>query len=155
MARKSKDFQDLMKQGQSSQDKRKNLEAQRKKMSEVLEQFVEPYVESLEFHKLYSNQLPILDIDQYKGLLNIAAISWNTAFIEDTEDTEAQDQARQMIDDFLERFVLPAGVNIQDQARKMIEKLIARKHQHFSHIEEYITEVDITECVNRYIAPTI
>ncbi|MDD1426614.1 hypothetical protein MEO94_19450 [Dolichospermum sp. ST_sed9] len=34
MARKSKDFKDLMKQGQSSQDKQKSLEALRKKMKE-------------------------------------------------------------------------------------------------------------------------
>ena len=35
MARKSKDFKDLMKQKQSSQDKQKNLEALRKKMVET------------------------------------------------------------------------------------------------------------------------
>ncbi|MBK1987891.1 hypothetical protein A0J48_010125 [Sphaerospermopsis aphanizomenoides BCCUSP55] len=119
--------QDLMKQGQSSQDKRKNLEAQRKKMSEVLEQFVEPYVESLELYSFRSDTLPNFDVTHYESLLNIAAMAWNMAFLEDIEDTEAQDKARQMIDEFLERFVLPAGVNIQDQARKMIEKLIARE----------------------------
>lgn len=131
-------------------------------MSEVLEQFVEPYVKSLDFYTFYSDTLPNFDVTHYEGLLNIAAMAWNMAFLEDIEDTEAQDKARQIMDDFLEKVVPPAGVknipadvNIQDQARKMIEKLIARKHQHFSHIEEYITEVDITECVNRYIASTI
>ena len=69
MARKSKDFKDLMKQGQSSQDKQKSLEALRKKMeeggfgelaanipiepkgapkmSEILQQFVAPYLDNV------------------------------------------------------------------------------------------------------------
>jgi hypothetical protein len=161
MARKSRDFKDLMKQGQSSQDKRKNLEALRQKMqkegifgelvanmpiepkgaikmSDVLQEFVEPYLDTVH------------NLQQCKTLFNLAAIAkrcckqfaWNAAVICESE--------QQTIDEFLEENLATVETPIQQGAKEIITQLITRKHQHFSHIKRLIMDFDVTQSGQRY-----
>ncbi|MFN6153740.1 MAG: hypothetical protein ACK4YK_04150 [Dolichospermum sp.] len=94
MARKSKDFKDLMKQKQSSQEKHKNLEALREKMqggvfgelaanipiepkgaikmSDVLKQFVDPYLHTVH------------NLKQCKALLSLGVVAWNASLLSES-----------------------------------------------------------------------
>ena len=154
MARKSKDFKDLMKQKQSSQDKRKNLEALRKKMveggfgelaanmpiepkgapkmSEILQQFVAPYLDD-----------NVSTLRRRKALFSLAAIAWNTALA-----TESEKQP--ILEAFLEKHLPTEDAETQHQVRQMIDELIARKHQHFSDNKYFILDFQITETGQRY-----
>jgi hypothetical protein len=142
-----------MKQGQSSQDKRKNLEALRQKiqkegifgelvanmpiepkgaikMSDVLKQFVEPYLDNVH------------NLQQCKTLFNLAAIAWNAAVMFESEE--------QTVDEFLEENLTTVETPIQQGAREIITQLIARKHQHFSDIKRLIMDFDVTQSGQRY-----
>jgi DNA-binding transcriptional regulator PaaX len=153
MARKSKGFHELMKQGQSSQDKQKNLEALRKKMeeggfgelaanipiepkgapkmSEILQQFVAPYLDN------------VSTLRRRKALFSLAAIAWNTALA-----TESEKQP--ILEAFLEKHLPTEDAETQHQVRQMIDELIARKHQHFSDNKYFILDFQITETGQRY-----
>jgi hypothetical protein len=153
MAKKSKDFKDLMKQKQNSQDKQKNLEALRKKMeeggfwklaanmpiepkgvpkmSEILQQFVAPYLDN------------VSTLRRRKALFSLAAIAWNTALA-----TESEKQP--ILEAFLEKHLPTEDAETQHQVRQMIDELIARKHQHFSDNKYFILDFQITETGQRY-----
>jgi DNA-binding transcriptional regulator PaaX len=153
MARKSQDFKDLMKQKQSSQDKQKNLEALRKKMveggfgelaanipiepkgapkmSEILQQFVAPYLDN------------VSTLRRRKSLFSLAAIAWNTALA-----TESEKQP--ILEAFLEKHLPTEDAETQHQVRQMIDELITRKHQHFSDNKYFILDFQITETGQRY-----
>ncbi|MFM6135982.1 MAG: hypothetical protein ACKPCP_17815, partial [Sphaerospermopsis kisseleviana] len=122
MARKSKDFKDLMKQKQSSQDKQKNLEALREKMqggvfgelaanmpiepkgaikmSDVLKQFVAPYLDTVH------------NLQQCKALLSLAAIAWNAAVMPESEQ-------KTILDTFLEQQFSNQDAEIQQGVTQM------------------------------------
>ena len=153
MARKSQDFKDLMKQKQSSQDKQKNLEALRKKMveggfgelaanipiepkgapkmSEILQQFVAPYLDN------------VSTLRRRKSLFSLAAIAWNTALA-----TESEKQP--ILEAFLEKHLPTEDAETKHQVRQMIDELITRKHQHFSDNKYFILYFQITETGQRY-----
>ena len=153
MARKSKDFKDLMKQKQSSQDKQKNLEALREKMqggvfgelaanipiepkgaikmSEVLQQFVEPYLDTVH------------NLKQCKALLSLAAIAWNAAVMPESEQ-------KTILDTFLEQQLSSQDAETQQEVTQMITELITRKNQHFSHIKRLIMDFDVKQFGQRY-----
>jgi DNA-binding transcriptional regulator PaaX len=142
-----------MKQGQSSQDKQKNLEALRKKMeeggfgelaanipiepkgapkmSEILQQFVAPYLDN------------VSTLRRRKALFSLAAIAWNTALA-----TESEKQP--ILEAFLEKHLPTEDAETQHQVRQMIDELIARKHQHFSDNKYFILDFQITETGQRY-----
>lgn len=153
MARKSKDFKDLMKQKQSSQDKQKNLEALREKMqggvfgelaanmpiepkgaikmSDVLKQFVAPYLDTVH------------NLQQCKALLSLAAIAWNAAVMPESEQ-------KTILDTFLEQQFSNQDAEIQQGVTQMITELITRKNQHFSHIKRLIMDFDVKQSGQRY-----
>ena len=156
MARKSKDFKDLMKQEQqeqSSQDKQKNLEALREKMqggvfgelaanipiepkgaikmSDVLKQFVAPYLDTVH------------NLQQCNALLSLAAIAWNAAVMPESEQ-------KTRLDTFLEQQFSNQDAEIQKETKEIITQLIARKNQHFSHIKRLIMDFDVKQSGQRY-----
>ena len=153
MARKSKDFNELMKQKQSSQEKHKNLEALREKMqggvfgelaanmpiepkgaikmSEVLQQFVEPYLDTVH------------NLKQCKALLSLAAIAWNAAVMPESEQ-------KTILDTFLEQQLSSQDAETQQEVTQMITELITRKNQHFSHIKRLIMDFDVKQSGQRY-----
>ena len=153
MARKSKDFKDLMKQGQSSQGKQKNLEALRKKMeeggfgelaanipiepkgapkmSEILQQFVAPYLDN------------VSTLRRRKSLFSLAVIAWNAAVMPES-------QQKTTLDTFLEQQLSNQDAETQQAITQIIDELIARKHQHFSDNKYFILDFQITETGQRY-----
>ena len=154
MARKSKDFKDLIKQEQSSQDKHKNLELLRDKMqeegifgdlaanmviepkgevkmSEVLKQFVEPYRDTVH------------NLQQCKSLLSLAGIAWNAALMSESEQ-------QSIVDEFLEESLVTDDAQTKQDTKEIIAELIARKNQHFSHIKRLIMDFDVKQFGQRY-----
>ena len=142
-----------MKQKQSSQEKHKNLEALREKMqggvfgelaanipiepkgaikmSEVLQQFVEPYLDTVH------------NLKQCKALLSLAAIAWNAAVMPESEQ-------KTILDTFLEQQLSSQDAETQQAITQIIDELIARKHQHFSDNKYFILDFQITETGQRY-----
>ncbi|MFM6136943.1 MAG: hypothetical protein ACKPCP_22815, partial [Sphaerospermopsis kisseleviana] len=132
MARKSKDFQNLIKQQESSQNKQKNLEALREKMkggafgelaanmaiepkgavkmSEVMEDFIAPYMDTID------------NLQQLRSFFSLAAIAWNAAVLPKSEEKE-------VLDTFLQKQLLLYDQETQQTTKEIIDELIARKHQ--------------------------
>jgi len=154
MARKSKGFNELIKQEQSSQEKHKNLEALREKMqeegifgdlaanmviepkgevkmSEVLKQFVEPYRDTVH------------NLQQCKSLLSLAGIAWNAALMSESEQ-------QSIVDEFLEESLVTDDAQTKQDTKEIIAELIARKNQHFSHIKRLIMDFDVKQSGQRY-----
>ena len=153
MARKSKDFNELMKQKQSSQEKHKNLEALREKMqggvfgelaanipiepkgapkmSEILQQFVAPYLDNVHTSK------------RRKSLFSLAVIAWNAAVMPES-------QQKTTLDTFLEQQLSNQDAETQQGVTQMITELITRKNQHFSHIKRLIMDFDVKQSGQRY-----
>ncbi|WP_353933383.1 hypothetical protein WJM97_23145 (plasmid) [Okeanomitos corallinicola TIOX110] len=153
MARKSRDFKDLMQEKQSSQKKRKNLEALRNKMSEgvfgelaanmpiepkgaikmseVMKDFIAPYMDSID------------NLKELKAFFSLAAIAWNAAVIPESDKKE-------VLDAFVQQQLLVCDPETQRETREIIAELIARKRQHFSHIKRLIMDFDVTQSGQRY-----
>jgi hypothetical protein len=153
MARKSKDFQDLIKQQESSQNKQKNLEALREKMkggafgkltanmaiepkgavkmSEVMEDFIAPYMGAID------------NLQKLRSFFCLAAIAWNTAVLPESEEKE-------VLDTILQKQLFLYDRETQETTKEIIDELIARKHQHFSDIKRFIMDFEITETKQQY-----
>ena len=97
------------------------------KMSEVLEQFVEPYMEYAETE------------DAYRKLLGIAIVAWNVALLPDKE-------RQSDLDDVLVN--LPAEV--RDDGKKIAEELMERKERHFSHYRRMILDFEIEDAGDKW-----
>jgi len=157
MAKKSKDFKDLMRQRQSSQNKHKNLEALRQKMqeegvfgelaanmviepkgaikmSDVLKQFVAPYLDTVH------------NLKQCKALLSLGVVAWNASLLSKSDD----EVLKAIVDEFLEESLLTDDAQTKQDTREIITELIARKNQHFSHIKRLIMDFDVKQSGQRY-----
>ncbi|HLO88664.1 MAG TPA: hypothetical protein VK203_27145 [Nostocaceae cyanobacterium] len=154
MARKSRDFKDLMRENTSSQNSQKHIEALRdkmleegtlaeyasnmviqpkgtEKMSDIMKRFVEPYEDTVD------------NLRDFRSLFSLAAIAWNAALMADSEQKEE-------IDILLEESLQGKDAEVQQFTRQIIAELIARKKKHFSHIKRFIVDFDITETREQY-----
>jgi hypothetical protein len=161
MARKSKGFHELIKQEQSSQGKQKNLEALREKMqegvfgelaanmviepkgaikmSDVLKQFVDPYLHTVH------------NLKQCKALLSLGVVAWNASLLSESEQKSTVDEfLKALIDEFLEESLATDDVQTKQDTREIITELITRKNQHFSNIKRMIMDFDVTKSGQRY-----
>ncbi|NJL82789.1 MAG: hypothetical protein HC890_07255 [Chloroflexaceae bacterium] len=97
------------------------------KMSEVLHAFCAPYITD--------STTPTED----RFMVSIAVMAWNLALI----DEEAQRQA--MTNSLIEK----VETSVQPEAililRELVEELIARKKQHFNHINRFIVEYEMQQ----------
>ncbi|MDA0266853.1 MAG: hypothetical protein O2890_15540 [Cyanobacteria bacterium] len=145
MARKSKSFGKLLRQAQqenTGQGYLKDLEKKvasgplgqqlsqiipnpkgEVKMSAVLEDFVEPYLDGNE-----SDQA-------FEAFLNIAVIAWNIALF-------PEDQQPQKVDLIVAK-AAKGNTQIQQEMRSVLEELITRKQQHFASIKRQIVEFQL------------
>jgi DNA-directed RNA polymerase beta' subunit len=151
MARKSKGFQELVKGGQSAQNKSKSLESLKQKMSEgilgelaasmvmepkgvermseALHEFVAPYLK------------PEYNLKRRQSLFSLGAIAWNAALMSDQKS---------MLNQFLTESLLSYDPQTRRHTRKLIDELIDRKIKYFSHIKRLIVDFEVTETRDEY-----
>ena len=92
------------------------------RMSDVLEEFIEPFRE------------PTHDAGDLKLLLSLALIAWNAALLPVTE-------RNQMIDGIIGKTLPP---DVKAEAVGMIRKLIERKEKDFAHYPRRIVDYQLT-----------
>ncbi len=96
------------------------------KMSEVLKEFVEPYVGFLKSKATY------------RMLLDIGVIAWNAALFP-VERRQAE------LRDGLSGILPPDAVDLKADFLSMVEALIARKDAHFASIRRLIVSFEFSE----------
>ena len=94
------------------------------KMSKVLEEFVEPY---LEFAQNRSQQ---------EKLLTIAVVAWNMAIM-------PENKRQDMIDQLIKTALKGHGSLAQQDTREIIDELIARKQKFFAKNKRYIVDFQL------------
>lgn len=153
MARQSKEFQGLLRQKKQSQHRQKSLEelAQKlkasglgemasdmviepqgaEKMSEVLRQFIAPYMNTVNH------------TSDYRSLLDLAVIAWNASLFPKAKQQE-------MIDQIFEEKLFKGDKEAQREVKEILWELIARKNQYFANIKRLIVEFNFKDTGNDY-----
>jgi hypothetical protein len=96
------------------------------KMSEVLEEFVEPYWEFNETKK-----------DTIR-LLTLATLAWNMALLSPAQQQEMMDQV--LTDEIVE-----GDQELKAKIQELIQELIARKNRYFSQYRRMIVDFDLKD----------
>lgn len=149
MARKSKGFGEILNQQRASKAEQKGLEKLQKKiqkgplgnqfaagmlmnpkgevkMSEVLEAFVEPY---LDFAQTRS---------QRETLFSIAVFAWNLAILPESGRQAA-------IDELIKVNLKGSSLLAEQDMREIIAELIARKQNFFANNKRYIVDFELQD----------
>lgn len=143
MAKKSKEFSELLHQQRMDKAQQRGLEKLQKKlqegplgdkfaglvmnpkgevkMSEVLEAFIEPYLGSAQNHS------------QQEKLLEIAVIAWNLAIMPESDRLS-------MLDQIIKEGLENKDSLAQQEAREIIDEMIARKQKFFANNKRYIID---------------
>jgi hypothetical protein len=101
------------------------------KMSEVLEDFVEPY-------------LPLADTDEAtRKLFALAVLAWNASFL-------TQEEQRVLAEDFANEVMPSATEEEKDDLRGIIAMLIERKRAHFSENTRRIVDFQVAATGRHY-----
>lgn len=155
MARRSKEFGELVRQQRREKDQQETLDklarrVKRKlketdviinpngevKMSEVLQAFIEPYLDFA------------IDRDQREKMFTIAIFAWNLALL----PPEQQQQAtKEMIDETLGKQDRQA----KQDMREIVEELIERKRKFFPDNQRYILDFELKETRNDFYLSVI
>jgi hypothetical protein len=98
----------------------------REKMSEVLEDFVEPYRDQAESY------------DAFRKLLHLGVLAWNAALM-------PEGKRRAMIDDVLEAGLSRASAADRAAARQIVDALIRRKEELFAANRRAILSFELTD----------
>ncbi len=101
------------------------------KMSDVLEDFVEPYQDSIEGD------------DAYRKLLTVAVLAWNAALM-------PEDRQKAMIDDVLSKGLPPGSDDLVAGLRSIVEGMVKRKKAHFSSNRRAIISFELTDLGDQY-----
>jgi hypothetical protein len=153
MAKKSKDFKELIRQNQQVQGRQKSLEELAKKiqanglddmpskmviepqgtekMSEVLRKFVAPYMATVKRTK------------DYRSLLDLAIIAWNISLMPEAKHQE-------MIDAIFEEKIFKQDKQAEQDVKGIIAELITRKNKYFADIKRFIVEFNLKDTGEDY-----
>jgi hypothetical protein len=101
------------------------------KMSEVLEEFIEPYVESA------------TTPEAYQKLIALAIIAWNAALLEETE-------RQNLITQSIEAIRTTAGEEWKKDLQDFLAMLIERKQRYFANNKRYILNYHLSETKKGY-----
>jgi hypothetical protein len=96
------------------------------KMSDVLEDFIEPYMDSVEGE------------DAYRKLLTLATLAWNAALL-------PEDRRKDMIDDVLSKGLPLGSDELGAGLRSIVEAMIERKEAHFSSNRRAIISFELQD----------
>ena len=99
--------------------------AGQERMSEVLEDFTEPYLDLVDSEEA-----------MYK-LLTLAILAWNAAILPVNE-------GRAVIDETLGEALVGASKEDRAQAMEIVESMIRRKHEHFEANQRMITSFELS-----------
>jgi len=156
MAKKPKGFGELLHQQRRVQGQQKTMENLEKrvtqnlqgkvktvrwnegetKMSEVLKDFVKPYLD------------PIKTMERRQKLLAIAAFAWNIALL-------PEDQQQAELDNIVQSLSKNQGPQFQQDAREILEALIERKQTHFAHHRRYILDYELKESPDEFFLSVV
>lgn len=153
MAKKSKGFGEILKQQRADKRHQKGLEKLGQKvkkgplgdkfagmvtnpkgevkMSEVLEAFVEPYLDFIQ------------SSSEREKLFNIAVIAWNLAIMPEKERPS-------MIDELIKVGLNEADPLAQQDTREIIDELIARKLKFFAKHKRFIVDFQLQDTGNEF-----
>ncbi|GJD15199.1 hypothetical protein RIVM261_001550 [Rivularia sp. IAM M-261] len=145
MAGKSKDFKELLKQQKTSHGRQKMMQQFKKeiesgddkalvlmepegyeKISDVIIQFLQPYVVKLRSPK------------EYEKLLVIGILAWNASLM-------APSEREKMIKDVASKGMGNADKETLQGMREIVNELIERKQKHFPDIKRYITNYKLKQ----------
>lgn len=154
MARKSKGFSDLLHQKQREEQRTseslKQLQHKVKesmgeeaslnmvfnpagedKMSEVLQEFVDPYMETVN------------SISELKGWLEIAVLAWNIALM-------PPEKRQDILDGIFSEMASGTDLQVLEDLRTTVNNLVDRKDRYFSSFQSSITSFDIQDKGDSY-----
>jgi hypothetical protein len=147
MARRSKGFSELLNQQQAKRIQQEGMEELRQKvqktplgdqvnvvmnpsgtakMSEVLEEFVDPYLAFAETRK------------QRQKLFEIAVLAWNLALI-------SKDERQQMLDKAIEEGITQNDPLARQNTREILTEMIERKERLFPDNQRCIVEFQLQD----------
>jgi len=132
--RKQKRFENFKKkleQGPFREDKIVIEPSGKVKMSEVLTDFVEPYLEFTE------------TVEDYRKLLTLAVMAWNASFLPEKEQQE-------MIDRVLDKGIPTGTEELKAGLKKIVNELIVRKKIYFSEYTRRIIDFEVTDMGRDY-----
>ena len=101
------------------------------KMSEVLEQFVEPF---LEFART---------AEEHRKLFTLAALAWNVALLPPGD-------GEKMIAEVLNASLAAAGEQVTAEARDIVDMLVVRKRLLFANNTRQIVNIEITKTAHGF-----
>ena len=101
------------------------------KMSEVLEEFIEPYIESA------------TTPEAYHKLIALAIIAWNAALLEETE-------RQNLITQSAEAILATAGEEWKKDLQDILAMFIERKQRYFANNRRYILNYHLSETKKGY-----
>ena len=101
------------------------------KMSEVLTDFVEPYVRFADTQ------------EAYRRLLTLAVLAWNASFLPVREQ-------REMINTVIDEGIPTATEELRTGLKDIVLMLIARKREHFSEHKRKIIDFEVTDTGKGY-----
>lgn len=150
MAKKSKGFAELRRLQQADQAQQQALDQLEQKlqdmgvgagvvrnpkgevkMSEVLESFVEPYLEAIKTHSARER------------LFNIAVLAWNLAIM-------PEDERQSMLDQLRNEAIKRGDPLARRETREVIDILIARKQEFFADNQRFIIEFQLQDLGNTF-----
>ena len=102
------------------------------KMSEVLMEYIEPFLEGTETYEECSN------------LLEIAVMSWNMALV---SEEERQEELKELFSDNASD---PEEIEAEKLIQKLMNKFIKRKLKFFAEEKRFITDFKLTENSGRF-----
>jgi hypothetical protein len=100
------------------------------KMSEVLTDSVEPYLE-------------FADTEAYRKLLTLAVMAWNASFLPEKEQ-------QNMIDSVLDKGIPTGTQDLKAGLKEIVDMLIVRKKEFFSEYKRKIIDYELTDTGRDY-----
>ena len=132
--KKPKQFEDLrkrIKQGPFQDYELIPASDEKVKMSIVLVEFIEPYVEHTDSE------------ESYRKLLTLAVLAWNASFL---PEIEHQDMINRVFDEGLPTETKELRTGLKD----IVYQLIARKQAYFSKYKRNIIEFEVVDLGDQY-----
>lgn len=147
MAKKPKGFGELLHQQRKAEETQKSMDKLAKrvkqsfqgklggvvtnpkgevKMSEVLEDFVGPYI---------NDDLTLI---QRQNLFQIAIIAWNIPLL-------PEDQQQAALNNIIDKLSVGQSEQHQEDTKEILTELIERKQKHFAKHKRYILDFELTE----------
>ena len=101
------------------------------RMSEVLSEFVEPYIQDA------------VTEEDYRKVLTLATMAWNASFL-------PEEKRGEMITDVMDKGLPEADAKLKAGLRKVVDEMIARKQVHFAEYKRDIIDFELTDTGEGY-----